>query len=75
VSAYRNGGLLARNIGEVSSTGVAGCTLRREVAVVDGVKFYRFTVNPGMRTEYGTLWSEDEEMLLRAVYRRIGIRL
>lgn len=64
---------LARNIGEVSSIGLAGHVVRREVSVVDCVRFYRFTVNPGMRGEYGTFWGKDEYTLLQAVYRRLGI--
>lgn len=73
MSKYRHGGLLASCIGEVSSAQVGRHTLRRETSVVDGEKFFRFTLNPGLSSEFGTFWGEDETRLLRIVYRKAGI--
>lgn len=75
MTRFRYGGLLTGNIGEVTSTQVGQHTLRREVSVVDSVRFYRFTLNPGLSTEFGTFWNEDEKELLRLVYRKAGIPL
>lgn len=73
MSAYRHGGLLARCVGEVTSAQIGRHTLRREVSVIDGEKFYRFTLNPGLSSEFGTFWGDNEDPLLRLVYRKAGI--
>lgn len=73
MSKYRHGGLLASCIGEVTSAQIGNHTLRREVSVVDGEKYYRFTLNSGTSGEFGTFWSDNENALLRLVYRRAGI--
>ena len=73
MSKYRYGGLLSQCIGDTESRGIAGHTVRKETALVDGERFYRFTLNPGRSNEFGTFWSADEERLLKMVYKRIGL--
>lgn len=73
MSKYKFGGLLSSNIGEVSSVQLNGHTVRREVSVVDGTKFFRFTLDPGISGEFGTMWGDNEDALLRLVYRKAGV--
>lgn len=62
--------LLVQSVGDVVTEDIGGHVLRKESAVLDGTKFYRFTLNPGMATEYGTFWSDDQVALLRLIMRR-----
>lgn len=62
--------LLNRHVGDVQSVSIGGQVVRREMSIVDGVKFYRFTVNPGMRGEVQTFWSTDEDSVRNLVLRR-----
>ena len=73
MSRFRYGGLLASCVGEVSSAQIGTHTLRREVSIVDGERYYRFTLNPGTSSEFGTFWGDNESRLLRLVYRRAGV--
>ena len=73
MSRFRHGALLSGCVLSVTSSQVKGSALRRETSKVDGVTFFRFTLNPGLSAQFQTFWSEDEAILLRAVYRRLGL--
>lgn len=59
------------NPGEIESFNVLNNIVRRECTSVEGVRFYRFTLNPGMRGEFTTFWTEDSRSVLRVIMDRI----
>jgi hypothetical protein len=48
------GAMKIKHIGDVSSQCINGRVVRKECAVVDGTKFYRFTLDLGLRSEFNT---------------------
>ena len=67
---FDNGNLILQLPGEILSMIINRHIVRKERVVADGVAFYRFTVDPGMRGEWTTMFSEDEKTLMEAVQRR-----
>jgi hypothetical protein len=57
--------------GEVESFNVLNHVVRRECTTIDSTRFYRFTLNPGMRGEFSTFWTEDSRSVLRVIMDRI----
>jgi hypothetical protein len=67
---YSSGSLSMMPPGMVLSTQIEGRPVRRETVFLDGQTFHRFTLNPGMRNEFTTFYSTDEQKLLNAVIKR-----
>lgn len=59
-------------VGEVSSLQVLGRLVRKEMVLVEGTRFYRFTVDPGLSTEYTTFLSTDERRLYTGILKRLS---
>lgn len=57
--------------GMILSDVLAGRQVRRETVFVDGTPFHRYTLDPGLRTEYMTFYSTDEEKLRTGILKRI----
>lgn len=77
--AWRSGPMKynARNLntlpmGEVHSLIVNGHHVRKESLVIDGTRFYRFTVDPGLTSEYTTFLSTDEKRLYSGLIKRLS---
>jgi hypothetical protein len=57
--------------GEIHSVVLFNRLVRKETSFTTGGRFYRFTLDPGLRTEYATYWSTDEEKLYKNVVKKI----
>lgn len=68
---YSNGKLSSIPPGLILSTTMRGRQIRRETVFVDGGTFHRYTLDPGLRTEYTTFYSTDEEKLRTGILKRI----
>jgi hypothetical protein len=60
--------------GEILSFVVGHRVVRKETAIVDQEKFYRYTVNPGVINEFCTFWSNNDKALWAAVMRKLSSR-
>jgi hypothetical protein len=57
--------------GMILSSVLNGRQIRRETVFLDGSAFHRYTLDPGLRTEYVTFYSTDEEKLRTGILKRI----
>ncbi len=65
------GALRITHIGDVTSQCINGRVVRKECAIVDGLRFYRFTIDSGMVGEFSTFWSDNEDLLRGATLKRV----